>query len=260
MIGQVRDWLPDGFVNHEVVRETIDQAVAQWGERWFVGAYASVTGMKTTSGDPRNESDDAGWRVYRQAVGIRGERSGFSRMVDKALDINTEMSNLTETDHDLLRAMMRKILEDLAEVLEQAFGVPGDLKPSPQRLSDPLAGGGGLVMALTDPSGRNILTLAIPNDVILARVKAHLGLPSPSSETLQPLAAALGGVTVAIEAVVGTVELSLTELNDLAIGDVLVLDRAVDQPVDIAGVVSHHVFAKAMLTDGEDGLALVFNS
>ena len=258
MTGRVRDWLPHGVVTHDVVRQTLEQAITQWGDRWFADVYASVTDMKSAYEAPGIENDDGGWRVYRSAVAIRTRRQALARIVDRALDIGTEGLNLTEADRYMLGELERNILENLAEEVEQAFGVPSERKPAPERPRDALSDGGGLLVSLTDPSGREVLTLAVPIDVTLPRIKAQLGTPAPRSEALQPLTRALSSVNVAIEAVVGRVELNLTELNDLAVGDVLVLDRALDQAVDIAAAGSQQIFAKAVLTHVDDGIALVF--
>ncbi len=181
-------------------------------------------------------------------------------MIDQALDVSTEMMKLTETDQVLLDALERKILDDLAGELAQAFELSGDGQAQPKRVRDPLVDGGGIVIALTEPSGREALTLAVTTDAAVSKVKSLMGPATKPAQSLQPLAGALGGVHVAIEAMVGKVELTLTELNELSVGDVLVLDRALDQAVDIVGAGSRHVFAKAMLTQVDDGIALVFNA
>lgn len=260
MIGRVRDWLPSGVITDDVVLETVKQAVARWSERWFTGTYATVAAVKPVSGDPRNEKDDAGWRVWRTAIAVRGSRPAMSRAVDKALDITAPIPALTEADQNLISGFERKLLEDLAQEIEQAFGLPGEIRSDPQKVHDPLADEGGLLATVTDPAGREILTLAVPADVIVAKVKAHLGPPRRRAEVLEPLVKPLGSVNVAIEALVGGVELTLAELGDLAVGDVLILDRTLDQAVEIAGVEGREVFAKANLTSMDDGIALVFSA
>jgi len=260
VIGQVREWLPRDVMIHDVVRETVELAVASWSARWFADPYASVTTMKPMPGDPRNEKDEAGWRIYRSAIAIRGTRPALSRMTDRALDIDASMPDLTEADRYVLTGLERAILENLAEGLELAFGLTGDGQPSPQKILDPLAEDGGVVVSLADPAGRDILAVAIPADVLLPRIKAHLGPPSRRMESLPSLTEPLGSVNVAIEARVGRVELTLAELNGLGVGDVLILDRTLDQAVDIASAETRQIFAKAMLTSIDNDMALVFGA
>ena len=257
---RVRDWLPDDVIAHEVVREAVEQAIAQWSARWFVGPYAGVASIILASGDLRQENDEMGWRRYRSGIAVRGSRQALSRLVERALDVSAEISTVTQADRHVLQALERTILEGLTEEIEQAFDLPGALRQEPLRIRDPLADDGGLVICLSEPSGREGLSLAVPVDIAVRKIKSHLGPAPRRSEVLQPLAAALGGVSLGLEARVGRVELSLSELTELAVGDVLVLDRALDQAVDVVGATSHDVVAKAMLTQADDGIALVFNA
>lgn len=263
MIGQVREWLPYNALTHDIVGETIERAVVQWSERWFVGAHACVKGLKPVSGAPRHE-DDAGWRVYGQVVALQAGRNALADMVDAAMDIDTETMILTEGDKYLRAALEQQILTSLAWELEQAFDLPRSRPESassrPESIWDPLADGGGVIVSLAARSGRDILTAAVPVDLVLPKIKAYLGPAARRPEPLRPLGAALGSANITIEALVGKATLTLTELSDLVVGDVLVLDRTMDQPVDIAAAGSHQIFAKAMLTNVDDGIALVFNA
>lgn len=257
---EVRDWLPRDALGHEVVREMLEQAVAGWTERWFVGAYASIAAARVVAADPRGANDE-GWRVYRHSVGIRVTRPALARMVEKALDLaGPPPSPPSEADTYLLAGLERKILQDLTEAIEQAFGLPGDLSPDPRKIADPFAGAGGLAVSLADPAGRDILTLGLPAAAAWTRLKTRLAPPRRRTERFEPLARPLGAVDVGIEAVIGGVELTLAELNDLAAGDVLILDRRLDQPVDVAGVASGAIVAIATLTSLDDGIALVFSA
>ena len=260
MIGQVREWLPCDVLTHGVVRESVGQAVAAWSARWFTGPCASVAAMKYATGDPRNEKDETGWRIYRTAVAVRGTRQAFSRMVDRALDIEALPAELSEADRLLLASFGRAMIEDLVAELEHAFAIPGEMKSEPEKVADPLRDAGGLVVSLADPAGRDILTLAVPADVVVPSVKAHLGPAVRRTENLPPLSEPLRAVTMAVEARVGRVELTLAELNELAVGDVLILDRRLEQTVDVAHAGTRQVFAKAMLTSVDDGMALVFSA
>lgn len=258
MIVQSRDWLPNSVIMDDVVRDAIRSAIAQWSARWFVGEQLVLSGLKASSGAARNESDESGWRICRTAIAIRGDRSALSHLIYLALDTHTEDTHLTEGDQALLQGLERRILDDLAETLEQAFDLAGELKLKPQKVWDPLCEGGGLLASLVETSGREILSFALPAHVIVPRIKAHLGPAAQKTEDLQPLTKALGDVSVSIEALIGSAELTLAEFNDLAVGDVLILDRTLDQPVDITGAGSGQAFAKATLTHVDDDMALVF--
>ncbi len=259
MTQKVHDWLPREVLTQDIARETVEQAIARWSDRWFAGPHARLAALKPVAGDPRQDSDEAGWRLYRGAVALRTSRPALSRIMDRVLDITAPVSSMTEADEYVLTGLETRILDSLIEETERAFGLHGEAGPV-QKITDPLAGGGGVLVTVTDMSGRDIVTLAIPGDMIVKRVKASLGPASPSAGPLGSWAQPLDQVIMAIETRVGAVELTMTELHELAVGDVLILDRTLDQAVDVASAGSHQIFARAMLTHIEDGVALVFSA
>jgi len=253
-----RHWLPDDAIVPEAVRDPIARAVAQWNARWFVGDYACVAGLKSSSGAARNETDDTGWRVYRTAVAIRSKTAAPTCMTDRAVDMETSGLHLSEGDHMLLKALGQHMIADLAETIEVAFGLAGETASELRLVRDPLADGGGMLCILTDPSGREILGLAIPSHVVALHVKSTLGASVPRAEAVQSPVEALVRVPLLIEAVIGSAELNLAELADLSVGDVLVLDRAIDAPVEVAIADTHRIFARAQLIQIDDEMALEF--
>ena len=260
MTVNVRDWLPWGVLSLEAVRETLEQAVAQWSAEWFVASGVVVAGVRATMSASRPDGDGTGWRVYRTVVAVRGGRPALSRLVNRALDLRSEAVDPTPADRRLLAGLEEKILDGLAETLERAMGVAGRPKSVADRPEDPLDDDGGLLVSLAEPSGREVLVVAIPAGVVFGYAKAALGRPAGPKCPLQPMATALADVRIPFEARIGKVELTLSELNELAVGDVLVLDRPLDQAVDIAGLLSDDVFAKAVLTTAEARLALMFKA
>lgn len=260
MTVRVREWLPWGVLSHDSVRQTLEQGIAQWNGLWFVTPAIAVADLRPTMTDSRADSEGTGWRVYRAALGVRVARGALPRLVGRALDLRPDVTGQTGADLRLLAVFEDKLLESLIETLERAFGVAGVLKPVPERPADAFGELGGILVSLVEPSGRDVLTLAIPVEIVFRHIKSVLKRPTGKGETLRPLGEALSDVRIPLEAQIGKVELTLAELGELAVGDVLVLDRRVDEAVDIAGVYSQDVFAKAILTNVEDGLALKFNA
>ena len=254
----IREWLPGNVLDHGVVRQTVEQAIARWDAQWFAMPYAEVAATRAAAADPRPDADGTGWRVYRTAIAIRAGRAAFSRMVNRSLDLKTAPATVTEIDRYVLDRLEAKMLESLAEVLESAFGVDGAPNIAPDKPADPFSGGGGLLVSLADESGREGLTLAIPCDLAFRCVKASFARTSAVDAPLQPLGEVLADIVIPVEAQIGNVELTLAELNELAVGDVLILDQRLEAAVGIAGIRSRDVFAKAVLTNVKEGFAVAF--
>jgi len=255
----VREWLPVDALDHEVVRDGVRDAITRWSALWFPAPWAEMAGMRAAAADSRHDGDGSGWRVYRQAIAVRASRPVLSRMLLRVLDLRAEPASLTEADRLVMDGLEGKILASLAETVETALGVSGTLRSEPARPADPLDGG-GLVVSLAEPAGRDMLYLAIPKDLVFRHVRRTIPRSPGRTPVFPPLGEALAAVNIPIEAQIGKVELTLGEFNELAVGDVLVLDRRLDEAVDIAGLRSRDVFARAVLTNIEDGLALVFNA
>jgi len=255
----VREWLPWDVMTHEVVRETVQNAVAHWNAQWFTTAYAQTTGIRAVKTDARPDGDGSGWRVYRTSLGVRTSTAAVARLVNRALDLRTDVTEPTEADRHVLDRFEQEILANLADAMEVAFGVAGQLRPEPQKPTDPCPEG-GILVPLADPSGREVLTVAIPRDLVVQRVKASIPRTPGAGSAVSSRVAALSDIRISVEAEIGKAELSLRELEDLAVGDVLVLDRRLDEPVDLVGARAGDVFAKAVLTNVEDALALVFSA
>ena len=86
---------------------------------------------------------------------------------------------------------------------------------------------------ISDGRGSTLLEIALGEELIVRRVRAALDT-APASRDLSSFAAALSDQPVSISALVGRSRLTTTELAGLARGDVLVLDRDLESPVDIA--------------------------
>lgn len=258
MTVRVRDWLPQAAMDHDVVWQALETAIAQWDGQWFTTSYVEVAEMRSSATDSRLDDGGADWRTCRAAIAIRAGRGGLSRLVERALDLRADMPKPAEADRRLLDRFEERLLESLAEGLEAAFGVKDEPRADTYRPTDPFSGDDGLLVVLADSAGRDLLTVAVPGKVVFRHVKASLPRPQARTSSLRPLTEALADVDIPMRAQLGKVELSLAELNDLAVGDVLVLDRRLEQAVDIVGHGAHDVFAKAVLTPVESGFALLF--
>lgn len=250
MTDLVYDWLPGDVILYDNVTQAIDSAISRWSSRWFVGSYARISERAHLPSLPHERGVDEGWRVFRSAIAVRAIPASLSRLMRQALGIGAEVPDLTPSDRLLLDALSQKILENLVEELTQA------LLPTARSI---FASEGGLSLSLTDPQGHDLLTVFLPADLLLSWLKSQLQ-PPVRGGTLVPLRSSLTDVSVRLKALVGRMELSLSELSELAVGDVLVLDTALDQPLEIVSASTSQAMAKGHLSQTGDGLEIVIQS
>lgn len=256
-MNQARSWLPLDVVTREPVTSKISQAVADWSARWFVRTRVTATRFSAQAAVGQVES---GWRGSSQSLAIKASPAAAGRLLDAALDARIELLEITVADRRLLDLVEISLFDDLLLQVQQALGIVDQRTDEPLSAASPYGQSGGLRVILTDTEGSDLLTLAIPYEVLLPHCITSLGQERPTSSRLESLGSAVGASSVAIEAKLGSVEVPLKDLGDLAPGDVLVLDKTLEGDLDICLAGSDRLVARARLTQVDGQVALILQA
>ncbi|KQM77668.1 hypothetical protein ASE70_07225 [Sphingomonas sp. Leaf22] len=201
-------WLPADTQPPAALDALFAGAVAAWGAQWFVGAAGQVPRLRRGGG--------AGWR--RNAAGL-----AIGTAADTALRVGARIVGVSADGRDgadraVLEGVAEPCLLDLRARLVAVAG--GDDGFVPASASDWVAMlGDGLAFGLSDALFA----------VLVRRVLPPVVLPRPGSG-----AQALAAISVEVGAAVGRAAMRLADLRALEVGDVVVLDRALADPVPIA--------------------------
>lgn len=255
MTQTVYDWLPIEALACPAVSEPVEQVVGAWSRDWFSRHGVSVSELKPAPAVLQNGDED--WLALGGAISTSVSRSAITRLVSWALDARLPEEHQAPADRAVLARFERKLFQDLLRSLEAAFGVSSPSDVGLQSVATPFDQRGGVLAPVEDSSGTRLLTVAIP--YAAAFKKARPVSPSRAgSAPLIPLARALAPTGVKIQAGLGQADVSLAELQRLAPGDVLILDRDIEAPADITLSGGDLVIAHAELTeiDGHVGLRL----
>jgi flagellar motor switch/type III secretory pathway protein FliN len=95
--------------------------------------------------------------------------------------------------------------------------------------------------------GKDLLNIHCPQQSLVTKLKSLLGLPAPARNPLGSRINALKPTRVATKGVLGRAELSVSELEGLAIGDVLILDRALSDTAELRLVETDRLVASGKL-------------
>jgi len=258
--GEVRDWLPVEAITREPLRKKITAAVEAWSGAWFAEARLSASRFVAAERQTRNLNDGADWRVYRRAFAISCSRRAAGRLVDWALDAEVDRASLSKSDRQLVQMFEQRLLEDLVARVELALGIESGALSDPCVIDDPLRPHGGLIVDVADEHGSTLLSLSAALRDLLPACKASLPATMPGTRKLQSLRAALAPTPVRIEAVLGSAQVVLTDMQSLATGDVLILDAALDAAAALRLTGSVHPFAKAQPTDTGAAMALTLQA
>jgi flagellar motor switch/type III secretory pathway protein FliN len=219
VIEVVRDWLPRQAFEEDAVRAALDEVVAAWSAAWISGAAARISAVRArrAASAPEPNTIQAKGRVASAELSPLGKR----QLLEAVLGANLSMERLRTGDHKVLEALARQMIEDLTLRLDRAFVRAGPCAGEPELL---------MMLALAE---REFLALAVHEHVLVPALRVRLGGANPASPVPHSRAKALGPMQLAIQAVLGRAELTMQELEGLGIGDVVVLDRDLNEPVEL---------------------------
>jgi hypothetical protein len=228
---EARDWLPPGAIDGAGVRDRVADAVGDWSARWFAASRVQVSDLVQAKGGARDDAD-GDWRVHRGGIALRQSRMMSQRLQEQALGQSFDGLLLSEVDRRVLAGFSQALMSDLTESLEILFGLTGEARPTPAVVPDLFGPQGGFVFTLSD--GRDpLLSVGVPAAAMVALAKSALPPPPRPARPGGTLVAALASTGVTLEACLGRADLSLAEVRDLARGDVIVLDTALNDGGEI---------------------------
>lgn len=227
MSSEVTDWIPIGLAEHESVQSVLREAIAAWSDAWFPGRSLRVCATLPTL-DEAAPWEGAPWRTWGEAVAISCPRKALSRLAERALDAKLDQLTIGDVDRQIIQAFEGRIIGDLAQRLDAALDVTTAPDARPRTLDAPFGGLGGLVLGVGEGQGAQLLSVAIPMKTLAPLCRALFPPASPALARLDKLTEALKPTAVPLEASLGRIGLSLADLRDLCVGDVLVTDVAID--------------------------------
>ena len=232
----VCDWLPrEAFVG-AAAKEVLSKPVVAWSARWIARAPAAVSRLRLAEGVSRQGQTIIGDHVELELSG-----AGKRHLLEALLDVDLAEHQRSEADIRVLDAFVEEVCEDFVRTLEAC--VAGDAE--------------GNRLRATVVIGRNdVFEASMPASSLVPLLKQHLGTSVAKGQPLSPLSVALKDVPVRARAVLGHVVLSLTEMGELGVGDIVVVDRAVGDPVELRLPASSKPFACGKLGRDENRLSI----
>jgi flagellar motor switch/type III secretory pathway protein FliN len=221
------------------VQAALEDVVAEWSRRWFSQGVAGPVARRDRERQLAASAEQL--QVAGEQVSVRLSGRGRRQLLEAALCENLGSRALNPADHQLLETFSRRVAEDLVERIDSALSNSRSDK-EPRETSVEL----GISL-----NGREICSIHCVEEALLPLIRLQLGEPAGQALPLQQRMAALGPVRFEVESVLGRVELAADDLEGLAIGDVLILDRSVHAPVELCISGVGHILGRGRL--GRDG-------
>jgi flagellar motor switch/type III secretory pathway protein FliN len=234
--------LPATAFSEGAVEASLRDVVASWSSRWLLRAPAEVSAVRM--GEPeRTTAAGLGLRVQKQSFDIEVAMRGKRFLLEAALNVDLSESPLREGDRRLLDALAEKIIDDLAAHLEAA------LKPP--------AGEQEKTLRVVIAAGANeLVVVRATEDALVPLIKAQCSKVRETSAAPSNRLLALRQTPIVAHAHLGQAEVALADLDGLCIGDVLVLDAAVSDPIELRLADCRSVIARGRLCRSADNLSI----
>ncbi|WP_157215374.1 hypothetical protein [Flavisphingomonas formosensis] len=243
MSHRVRPWLPASALSVERVRAALAAPLDAWTQRWFAQAAITLSACQPAARLAAVPESTVRIAHATSTSAILLPARGKRHLIEAVLDISLSDVTVSEDDHRLLDAFARRICEDLLDRL----GASGEA-PAP----------GATSLRLTISHGRDeLLHLDCADTLIIAHIR-RARRPAAQPPKLTGRWQALGGQPVAAVALAGRAQLSLEELKGLAVGDVVLLEGAVNGRAALSFPPSGAIMAQATLGNDQGRRILSF--
>lgn len=226
------DWLPDTAFCKEAIEPLFADLIKEWSDTWFSQAAVSIT--MSTPGEARQVATQR-FALTGSAGSVELTARAKRNLQVVALGMESANTLSIQADRHILDVFAAEIAEDLVSRLNKEFA------------NKSLANAGGHVGLELAVSGNEVLFIDLSR-VLVGSYLTRRRVTSPKvRERLASRTKALGPCCVETVSVLGTVELTLRDLEGLCPGDVLVLDRSLNDAVDLKVLVSNRVIGRGRL-------------
>lgn len=222
-------WLPREALGAGAVERVLSGVAEQWSRKWFIGR----TVQRLEHVAPTVAIDDLQFRVLEDGLAVALHNGSSLAIARAMLDTKIDVGKAKSTDLKLFERLAAGCLDDLCARLTQAFKLAKESRWRGGKPDEGLPFDGARFCALGFAGlGAPLMYLFVTLDLEVDFIRS--GLPPSRPIKLEPLAAGLAGQKVQVSAFLGRSDLTIADLSGLAKGDVVVLDRKFDSPVDLA--------------------------
>jgi len=218
------------------LNELCNKAIREFCVQWFLDykiGVGEVAYHATSARDHVQVLDDEIWYSSSAQISLGVNRYGVRQLAHQALDIDSrELLWADQISSEVIEAFEKKLLESLLNLLQSALAA-SSTTPVQQLLSaDPPAYTGGYVEAeLIDPDEHLLARVRVAAETPLKQLAwpGRTATPIPLGKRFD----ALQTTPVTVAANLGQVTLTLDEISQLAVGDVLLLDHPLSDPISL---------------------------
>ena len=219
---EARAWLPAAAIADGTLAAALGQGARAWATRWFVeGRAPKITPCPTAVSAPK----DTFW-LANAGLFLAIDPQKLGNLGRALMRVENGLQKLTPADLQLFRDLGANCFEDFLHCASEAFF----LAPRDALAESPDAHFQGLRFSISIAG--IAFELYVDGATAIATRKAMLP-EAPARRDLFPREQAIRAQSVKLGAMIGTSKIKLAEYYALEVGDVVVLDRGVDDEVSL---------------------------
>jgi hypothetical protein len=244
-------WLPFSVLTDPVVKSSFDTSIAQWSADWFGVREIKLLDVRENAAKSTKNLE---MTCFGSGVFLDWNAKVGISLARHALD--APAGSLTVADEKLLLLFADRIAHDLSARIAAVLKPDAINNVSSGSIADPFAAFGGLRLALGTTSGELEVSIGIPAHALVGLRKRtcakFIPLPTPPVSILD----AAGDALIRFRAHLGVAKMAAIELQNLAQGDIVILDQLVEQPFCLIAEPSQHPVCGVTLGNDNDQLVL----
>jgi flagellar motor switch/type III secretory pathway protein FliN len=218
-------WLPAEALNPSHFEGAISSLVGDWSSHWFAKARANCRPQLRST--MVRSPQQLAWRSSRQQFGTCLDEAGRLALAEAMLDRAIAANAVQVGDQPLLSDITDRCLDDLLGRLSWLI----DHERTPDLSGEAMEPSWGIAWDIGLKRSGVAISLVISRSA-LVRWRKRLA-PTSKAPELAGIFRALKSQQVGLRLDIGRGSLILAELENLAPGDVIILDRTVDAPLEL---------------------------
>lgn len=248
---QARDWLPDVALYDGSLTSAVASLVDKWRIRWIRTPIKLAVRIDAKVGERHLSA--SGWTSDCGNLSYFADDRARMRLAASILNSKRVTASPSRTDGILLDRLTDKAIADLMGTLAELFAVRATVQPIGETPSSSETLSSALKFVITGPAGIVGVILASPDAAAAAR-KRLVKTDRRPHPALQPRANGIAQQPVYVGVRVGSGVVTAADLATLSIGDILILDRRVDETPEM--VINGRPTADPDIRLGRDGARL----
>lgn len=237
-----RPWLPEAAMTLERIGAALAEPLDQWSNMWFASNGCAMVGDSPMSlaahGEGNLNFEAEGLNFVVPAIGKR-------RLLEAILGVTLTNVLLTPADHRVLDKFAGRACQDLLERFVRMPAIASAPTDSIRRICIMLDG---------EECGR----LSLPSSALVALSKSVIPRSPTIGIPLESRRNAIRSCHLTVDALLGRAALTIEEVRGLEVGDVIILDSALETLLPVRLVTTGTMLGKGELSKAGEHNALIW--